>query len=130
MYSPDGNCLYLVWHFGPKDKTGVRYPKNWETYFCRPVFLLTCPIGKLLIDDTTKQFILIWAEIGSDLTFNFLNLDVWSSMGHFKGRRVMTTMCAVREAAPLMVKAAKFHSLMTYCNEAPLNWVYCAKSNK
>ena len=46
MYAPDGACLYLVWHFGPKDRTGVRYPKQWESYFCRPVFLLSCPIGK------------------------------------------------------------------------------------
>lgn len=46
MYSPDGTCLYLVWHFGPKDRKGIRYPKQWEGYFRRPVYLLTCPIGK------------------------------------------------------------------------------------
>ena len=49
MYSPDGTCLYLVWHFGPNDRTGIRYPKRWQTYFCRPVFYLSCPIGKLII---------------------------------------------------------------------------------
>lgn len=50
-------------------------------------------------------------------------------MGHFKSRRVITTMCAVREPAPLLLKGAKFHSLMTYCSLSPLNWVYCAKGD-
>ena len=56
-------------------------------------------------------------------------LDIWSNLGHFKGRRVMTTMCAVREAAPLVLKSAKFHSLLTYCKDSPLNWVYCPSGN-
>ena len=46
MYSPDGHCLYLVWHFGPRDRVGIRYPKRWQGYFCRPVYLFKCPMSK------------------------------------------------------------------------------------
>ena len=64
-----------------------------------------------------------WIFIIFDETTLFL--DVWSNLGHFKTRRVITTMCAVREPSPIVIKAAKFHSLMTYCGLSPLNWVYC-----
>ena len=56
MYGPGGNCLYLVWHFGPKDRVGIRYPKRWQGYFCRPVYLFKCPMSKLLIFDDSTSF--------------------------------------------------------------------------
>ena len=115
MFSPDGDCLYLVWHFGPNDRTGIRYRKCWKAYFCRPVYLFKCPMSKyayfLYHFDAINKFINI--------------LDVYSTMGHFKGRRVPTTACAVREPHPIVMKSSKFHSLLTYCSKTPLNWVYC-----
>ena len=116
MYDDSGAVQYRVWQYGG-GRDGVRYPRDWTKYFRRPAVYLTSKTGKIfkisLLNDTI--YILISTS------------DIWSTLGHYKVRTVVVTMGAVREPFPLMYKASKYHSNMTYCSIAPLNWVMCPK---
>lgn len=44
MYDESGAVQYRVWQYGG-GRAGVRYPRNWTKYFCRPVVYLTSQTG-------------------------------------------------------------------------------------
>ena len=58
MYDDEGRALFKTWYFGPRDRTGVRYPVRWQGYFCRPVMYLSCGMGKFDFDvfNNSKKF--------------------------------------------------------------------------
>ena len=46
MYDESGAVQYRVWQFGG-GRAGVRYPRDWTKYFCRPAVYLTSQTGEL-----------------------------------------------------------------------------------
>ena len=47
MYDDTGAVQYRVWQYGG-NRAGVRYPRNWTRYFCRPAVYLTSKTGRIL----------------------------------------------------------------------------------
>ena len=48
MYDESGAVQYRVWQYGG-NRAGVRYPRNWTKYFCRPAVYLTSKTGKIIL---------------------------------------------------------------------------------
>lgn len=77
MYDESGAVQYRVWQYGG-DRAGVRYPRTWTKYFCRPAVYLTSKTGTYSF---LYQILLI-----NEFTVNFRHLvqfgSLQSSTGH------------------------------------------------
>ena len=58
MYDDSGAVQYRVWQFGG-GRAGVRYPRDWTKYFCRPVVYLTSKTGMYIKINTDFHFLMI-----------------------------------------------------------------------
>ena len=50
-------------------------------------------------------------------------------MGYLRARGAVRLAVMVRECPFLIIKLSKFNSLITYCFNCPLNWLYCSKTD-
>ena len=64
-----------------------------------------------------------------DEQLSTLFLDIWYVNGFLRARGTVRTAVMVREAPWLIVKLSKFNSLVSYCPNCPLNWLYCNESD-